>query len=64
MRPVNRYAMLIAPSSNRVYADSAPRMAAAELAVFDSTVLAAKVADVVPTEIGGVPYLGFRPPNR
>jgi SAM-dependent methyltransferase len=57
---VNRYAMLIAPSSNRVYADSAPRMAAAELAVFDSAVLAAKVADVEPTEIGGVPYLGFQ----
>ena len=54
--------MLIAPSSNRVYADSAPRMTAAELAVFDSTVLAAKVADVVPTDDrwGAVPRLPDR----
>src|SRR5882757_1076906 len=52
--------MLIAPSSNRVYADAAPRMAAAELAIFASTVLAAKITDVEPTEIGGVPYLGFQ----
>src|SRR5215475_736214 len=56
---MTQYAMLIAPSVNRVYADAAPRMAAAELTVFGSTVLQAKVDDIAPTTIGGVPYLGF-----
>ncbi|HEU0239196.1 MAG TPA: SAM-dependent methyltransferase [Micromonosporaceae bacterium] len=54
-----RYAMLIAPSTNRVYADAAPRLAAAELAVFAATVLRAKVAGAEPTRIGGVAYLAF-----
>ncbi|HEY7174410.1 MAG TPA: SAM-dependent methyltransferase [Micromonosporaceae bacterium] len=56
---MTRYALLIAPSTNRVYADAAPRMAAAEVAVFAGTVLRAKVGSVAPTRIGGVPYLGF-----
>src|SRR5258705_13070710 len=52
--------MSIAPASSRVYAASAPRTAAAELAVFASRVLAAKITDVEPTNIGGVGYLGFQ----
>lgn len=50
--------MLVAPSANRVYADAAAGLAAAEaqsvLAAFGGT------ADVEPREIGGVPYLGVR----
>jgi hypothetical protein len=57
---VTRYALLIAPSSNRVYADSAPRMATAELTVFARSVLDAKVTDVAAIRLGGVSYLGFR----
>ena len=40
-----RYALLIAPSANRVYADASIRLTAAELAVFAATVLDAKIAD-------------------
>ncbi len=54
-----RYALLIAPSSNRVYADAAIRLTAAELAVFASTVLTTKITDVEPITLGGVPYVGF-----
>lgn len=55
-----RYALLLAPSANRVYADAAARLARAELAVFAGS----GVLDVVPaaaevTGIGGVEYLTF-----
>ncbi|GLY94709.1 SAM-dependent methyltransferase [Actinoplanes sp. NBRC 103695] len=53
-----RYAMLLAPSVNRVYADQAPRLAAAELKAFAS-VLSTSPDEVATTEIGGVPYLTF-----
>src|SRR5262249_21028125 len=56
---MTQYAMLIAPSTNRVYADAAPRMAAAELTVFASTALHAKITAVEPARIGGAAYLGF-----
>ena len=53
-----RYAMLLAPSVNRVYADQAPRLAAAELKAF-AGVLSTSPDEVATTEIGGVPYLTF-----
>ncbi|HEY8453129.1 MAG: SAM-dependent methyltransferase [Micromonosporaceae bacterium] len=54
-----RYALLLAPSANRVYADQAPRMAVAELAVFADRALVTRVEDVKPCTIAGVDYLGF-----
>src|SRR5690349_9800977 len=55
-----RYVLLVAPSTNRVYADAAPAMTAAELAVFASAgVLAARLTDGEPEMLGGVPYIGF-----
>jgi SAM-dependent methyltransferase len=53
-----RYALLLAPSANRVYADQAARMATAELAAFGPALSCAPTG--VSTEaLGGVPYLTF-----
>jgi SAM-dependent methyltransferase len=52
------YALLLAPSANRVYADQASRLAVAELAAF-SWVLSADISEVSPVRIGGVEYLAF-----
>ena len=43
---MSRYALLIAPSSNRVYADAALPLTRAELSIFGSTVLSAPPASV------------------
>jgi SAM-dependent methyltransferase len=55
------YAFLIRPSHNRVYADAAPSMARAELAVLGAALPDAAIADgsVAETVIGGVPYVTF-----
>ena len=55
---MSRYALLLAPSANRVYADQAARLSQAELAAF-TPVLSAAPADVEVTSIGGVEYLTF-----
>ncbi|MFB9234370.1 TRM11 family SAM-dependent methyltransferase [Plantactinospora siamensis] len=58
------YALLLAPSSNRVYADASGRLARAELAVFArSGVLGTEPADIGERRIGGVPYLTFAAPE-
>src|SRR3954452_3864246 len=56
---MTRYALLIAPSSNRVYAEASVRMTAAELRVFADTALTAKVGDIAATTLAGVPYVAF-----
>ncbi|MER7165727.1 SAM-dependent methyltransferase [Micromonospora sp. NPDC000207] len=61
---MSRYALLLAPSTNRVYADAAGRLARAELEMF----AASGVLDAAPTEtaterIGGVEYLTFAAPD-
>jgi hypothetical protein len=56
---VSRYALLVAPSANRVYADAAPRLTAAELSVFGSSVLSAPPVEVREALLAGVPYLVF-----
>jgi len=56
---VARYAQLILPSANRVYADAAIGLGAAELAAFSDAVLGGALSAAVATEIGGVPYLEF-----
>jgi hypothetical protein len=55
---MSRYAMLLAPSANRVYADQAGRMSQAELAAF-APVLSSDISDVIPASFGGVEYLTF-----
>ncbi|WFE27523.1 SAM-dependent methyltransferase [Solwaraspora sp. WMMD791] len=53
------YALLIHPSANRVYAESAVALAAAELAVFGDRALGGRLTDVAVTAIGGLPYVTF-----
>ena len=55
MMRMSRYALLIAPSANRVYADAAPRLARSELAVFGATVLSAPLSGIAEERLGGVP---------
>ncbi len=54
----SRYALLLAPSANRVYADQAGRLAQVELAAFGSA-LSTGISDIAPLELGGVEYIGF-----
>jgi SAM-dependent methyltransferase len=54
----SRYALLLAPSANRVYADQAARISRAELAAF-AGVLSGDVTEVDEAAVGGVPYLVF-----
>jgi hypothetical protein len=56
---VSRYALLIAPSSNRVYADAALRLTRAELSIFGSAVLSGRPEAIAEERIGGVPYVVF-----
>jgi SAM-dependent methyltransferase len=58
MAPMSRYALLLAPSANRVYADQAARISQAELAAFGRA-LSGELGEIAPAEIGGVPYLTF-----
>jgi hypothetical protein len=60
---VGRYVLLIAPSSNRVYADASVRLTIAELAAFAGAVLDAKLTDVEPITLAGVPYVAFTAPD-
>jgi RMKL-like, methyltransferase domain len=55
----SRYALLIAPSANRVYAEAAPRLAVAELSIFGASVLSAPPSGVAEARFGGVPYVVF-----
>jgi hypothetical protein len=58
---MSRYAFLVLPSHNRVYADAAPALAQAELAVLGAALPdgAIVVGSVAQTGIGGVPYITF-----
>lgn len=53
------YGLLVSPSHNRVYAQSAADLVKAELTVFSERALGGRVGDVRETEIGGVPYVTF-----
>ncbi|GAA1892584.1 TRM11 family SAM-dependent methyltransferase [Asanoa iriomotensis] len=54
-----RYAMLILPSANRVYAESSVELTAAELEIFAGAVLGGGLTDVAADEIAGVSYVTF-----
>ena len=56
---MTRYALLVAPSANRVYAAQAARLTAAELSAFAERGLGGRVYDIAGTVLAGVPYLGF-----
>ena len=58
MAAMSRYALLLAPSANRVYADQAGRLATAELAAFGAA-LSSGISDIEVTPLGGVEYLMF-----
>jgi hypothetical protein len=53
------YALLLLPSANRVYADSAVDLTLAELAVFNDAVLGGELRELTSTSIGGVAYVTF-----
>jgi hypothetical protein len=53
-----RYALLLAPSANRVYADQAGRMSQAELAAF-APALSGDLSEIGTMRLGGVEYLTF-----
>ncbi|GIF76928.1 TRM11 family SAM-dependent methyltransferase [Asanoa siamensis] len=54
-----RYAILILPSANRVYADSSVGLTVAELEIFAGAVLEGEVGDITAEDIAGVPYVTF-----
>jgi hypothetical protein len=56
---VARYALLLHPSANRVYAQASVELTVAELGVADRALGGGRLRDVAPTTIGGVPYVGF-----
>ncbi len=53
------YALLLLPSANRVYAESAVPLSLAELEVFNRAVLDGRLGQFAPAEIAGVTYLTF-----
>jgi len=54
-----QYALLILPSTNRVYADASIALTQGELQVFNRSVLGGRISDVSASTIGGVPYVTF-----
>ncbi len=56
---MTRYAMLLQPSANRVYAAASVGLAAAELAAVSDAVLGGALSPATPADLGGVPYLTF-----
>ena len=59
MLPVTRYAFLVSPSHNRVYAQAAPALAVAEVAVLAERAFEGRLRDVGTTTLGGLPYVTF-----
>jgi SAM-dependent methyltransferase len=56
---MTRYALLVSPSANRVYARSAPALTVAELAVLAETALAGRLGEARPENVAGVEYVTF-----
>jgi len=56
---MTRYALLILPSANRVYAGASTALTRAELEVFNRSVLRGRLREVSDATIGGVPYVTF-----
>jgi SAM-dependent methyltransferase len=56
---VARYALLVQPSANRVYAQASVALTQSELRLVDETALGNQLSEVATEEIGGVPYVTF-----
>jgi SAM-dependent methyltransferase len=56
---MSSYALLVSPSANRVYAQTAPQLTVAELGVLDATVLEGRLGRSAVVELAGVPYVVF-----
>ena len=56
---MSRYAFLILPSTNRVYADASVALTRTELELFNRSVLDGRVSAIEETQIAGVPYVTF-----
>jgi SAM-dependent methyltransferase len=56
---VRRYALLVSPSANRVYARAAAELTVGELSVLGETVLAGRVGEARPETVAGVGYVTF-----
>lgn len=54
-----RYALLILPSANRVYANASVALTQAELELFSRSVLDNRLGEMSASTIGGVPYVTF-----
>ena len=59
LRPLSRFALMVRPSLNQVYAASSPQLALAELDILSSGVLAGRCHDTGQTTIADVAYLEF-----
>ena len=55
----HRYALLVHPSANRVYADASVALTVAELGVLAATRLEGRLGEAEPVRIAGVSYLTF-----
>lgn len=53
------YALLLAPSANRVYASAAPALTRAEIGVLNEAALDGELGDLAETTIAGVTYVRF-----
>jgi len=58
-----RYALLVSPSTNRVYAQSAAALAVAELQVVSAQVLGGALSDIQQQTLGSVAYVTFSAPD-
>jgi len=56
---MGRYALLILPSANRVYAEASTALTVAELEAFGQAVLGGPITGACPATIAGVPYVTF-----
>ena len=59
---VARYALLVQPSANRVYAEASVGLTRAELGIVDERALGGRLRDVTTETIGGVRYVTFEAP--
>jgi SAM-dependent methyltransferase len=55
----SRYALLVSPSANRVYARAAAGLTVAEIGVLGETVLSGRIGPAAPERIAGVDYVTF-----
>lgn len=60
---MQRYAALLLPSANRVYAANTQQMALAEITAFQEALPSVTFDDLQSTTIGGVPYITFNANN-